>query len=125
MDLNSRCETADLGCRNVERRKWRRWRRDSLSLLHREPRFHPPLLPLGIMRYVSVSHGRQFTGGVFAGVSMQARAVGDDLSILARQQLRSEFFDSFWRNVQRSGKMGFAVAFRRKRLYDCDALVTV
>src|ERR1017187_8237432 len=101
-------------------------RNNSLSsLLHRQPSFHPPLLPLGIMRYVGVTHGRQFTGGVFAGVSMQARAVGDDLSILARQQLRSEFFDSFWRNVQRSGKMGFAVAFRRKRLYDRDRVFPI
>jgi hypothetical protein len=37
------------------------------------------------MRHVGVTHGRQFTGGVFAGVSMQARAIGDDLSILVGQ----------------------------------------
>jgi hypothetical protein len=30
MELHSRCETDDLGCQ----RKWRRWRGDSLSLLH-------------------------------------------------------------------------------------------
>jgi hypothetical protein len=40
------------------------------------------------MRNLRVTHGRQFTGGVFAGVSMRARAVGDDLGILARPQLR-------------------------------------
>ena len=77
------------------------------------------------MRYVGVTHGRQFTGGVFAGVSMHARAVGDDLSILVGQQLRCEFFDLFWRNVQRSGNMGFAVAFRREGLDDLDKVSSV
>jgi hypothetical protein len=72
------------------------------------------------MRHVGVTRGRQFAGGLFAGVSMQARAVGDDLSILVGQQLRSEFFDLFRGDVQRSGKVGFAVAFRRKRFYDLD-----
>jgi hypothetical protein len=33
------------------------------------------------MRYVGVTHGRQFTGGVFAGVSMRVRAVSDYLLI--------------------------------------------
>jgi hypothetical protein len=75
------------------------------------------------MRHVGVTHGRQFTGGVFAGASMRACAVGDDLSILVRQQLRSEFFDLFRGDVQRSGKVGFAVAFRRKRLYDLDGVI--
>ena len=65
------------------------------NLLHWKTLFHPSLLAFGIMRYVGVAHGRQFTGGVFAGVSMRARAVGDDLSILVGQQLRSEFFDLF------------------------------
>jgi hypothetical protein len=95
------------------------------SLLHRKSRFHPPLLAPGIMRHVGVTHGRQFTGGVFAGVSMRARAVGDDLSIIVRQQLRSEFFDLFGRDIQRSGKVGFAVAFRRKRRYDLDGVFSV
>ena len=40
------------------------------------------------MRDVRVAHGRQFTGGVFAGVSMRVRALGDDLSILVGQQVR-------------------------------------
>jgi hypothetical protein len=61
------------------------------------------------MRHVGVTHSRQFTGGVFAGVSMRARVVGHDLSILVRQQLRSEFLDLFRGAVQRSGKVGFAV----------------
>ena len=58
--------------------------------------------------------------GVFTGVSMSVRAVGDNLSIPVRQQLRSEFFDLFWRNVQRSGNVRFAVALRRKRLDDLN-----
>jgi len=75
------------------------------------------------MRNLRVTHGRQFTGGVFAGVSMRARVVGDDLSILAGQQLRSEFFDLFWRNVQRSGDMRLAVAFRREGFDNRDLLL--
>ena len=43
-------------------------------------RFHPALLAIGIMRNVGVTHGRQFTGGVFAGVSMGIGTVGHDLS---------------------------------------------
>jgi hypothetical protein len=77
------------------------------------------------MRHVGVAHGRQFTGGVFAGVSMQARAVGDDLGILVGQQLRSEFFDLFRGDVQRSGKVGFSVAFWRKRFYDLNGVFSV
>jgi hypothetical protein len=112
MDLNSRCKTTDLGCR---KKKVGQVSTILSSLLHWKSRFHPSLLSLGIMRHVGVTHGRQFTGGVFAGVSMQARAVGHDLSILVGQQLRCEFFDLFRRNVQRSRKVGFAEAFWRKR----------
>lgn len=44
---------------------------DSLSsFLHREPRLDPSLLSIGIVCDIRVAHGRQFTGGVFAGVSM-------------------------------------------------------
>src|SRR6202049_4990844 len=95
------------------------------SLLHRKPRFHPPLLALGIMRYVGVAHGRQFTGGVFAGMSMRVRAVGYDFSILIGQYLWCKFLDFVGRNVQGSGNVGFAVAFRGKRLNHLDALVAV
>jgi len=42
------------------------------------------------MHHVRVTHRRQFTGSVFAGVSMIVRAVGDDLGILVGQQLRSD-----------------------------------
>ena len=122
MDLNNRCKTTDLGCR-----KKRVVQVSTIlsSLLHWKTRFHPPLFTLGIMRHIGVTHGRQFTGGVFAGVSMGARAVGDDLSILVGQQLRSEFFDLFRGHVQRSGKVGFAVAFRCKRLNDCNRVFSV
>jgi hypothetical protein len=77
---------------------------DSLgSFLHREPRLDPSLLSIGIMCDIRVAHGRQFTGGVFAGVSMIVRAVGDDLNVLVGQQLRREFLNSVWGNIQRSG----------------------
>ena len=76
------------------------------------------------MRYIGVTHGRQFTGGVFAGVSMHARAVRDDLSILVQQQLRSEFFDFFRGDVQCTREMRLAVAFRRKRLDKFDMVLS-
>jgi len=57
----------------------------SSSLLHRKPRFHPALFAFGIVRHVLVAHRRQFTGSVFAGVSMRVRAVGDNLSVLVGQ----------------------------------------
>ena len=55
------------------------------SLLHRKPRFHPALFAFGIVRHVRVTHRRQFTGSVFAGVSMRVRAVGDNLAVLVGQ----------------------------------------
>ena len=122
MDLNSRCKTTDLGCR---KKKVGQVSTILSSLLHWKSRFHPSLLSLRIMHHVGVTHGRQFTGGVFAGVSMQARAVGHDLRILVGQQPRCEFFDLFRGNVQRSGKVGFAVAFGRKRFYDLDGVFSV
>src|SRR5579862_2847356 len=82
--------------------------------------FHPFLLAFGIVRHIGVAHGRQFTGGVFAGVSMRIRAIGDDRGVLIRQQLRSEFLDFVGRNVQGSGNMAFAVTFRRQCLDDRD-----
>ena len=51
-------------------------------LFHWEPGFHPPLLAFGIVRHVGVAHRRQFTGSVFAGVSMRVRTVGDDFRVL-------------------------------------------
>jgi hypothetical protein len=77
------------------------------------------------MPNVRVAHGRQFTGGVFAGVSMRVRAVGNDLCILVGQQLRCKFLDLVRGNVQGSGQMSFAVAFRCKRLDHLDALFAV
>jgi len=56
---------------------------------------------------------------------MRVRAVGDDLNVLCGQQLRCEFLDPFGRNVQGSGDMRFAVAFRREGLDDLDASLAV
>src|ERR1700675_1047123 len=110
------------------REPFNRWQQiaETLSgLLHRKPRSHPALLALGIMRYVGVTHGRQFTGGVSAGVSMHARTVGDDLSILVGQQLWIEFFHLFRGGIQRSGEMRLAVAFRPERLNEFDGVISV
>src|ERR1700746_467719 len=52
------------------------------SLFHRKPSFHPALFTVRIVRHVLVTHRRQFTGSVFAGVSIIVRAVGDDLRFL-------------------------------------------
>ena len=62
-----------------------RWPSLTGILLDGKPRFHPTLLTLGIMRHVGVTHSRQFTGGIFAGVSMSAGAVGDDFNIFVGQ----------------------------------------
>ena len=78
------------------------------GLFHRKPGLHPSLLPLGIMRNIRVAHGRQFTGGVFAGVSMRVAAVGDDLNVLVGKQLGRKLFDFVGRNIQgSSGNVGF------------------
>jgi len=58
-------------------------------------------------------------------MSMRVRAIGDDLSVLAGQQLRGKFFDLFRWYVQRSGEMGFSVAFRREGLDYRDSLLLV
>ena len=95
------------------------------TLFHRVPCFHPSLFTIGIVRHILVAHRRQFTGSVFAGVSMIVRAVGDDLSVLVGQQLRREFFDTFRWYVQSSRQMGFSVAFRREGLDYRDSLLLV
>ena len=69
------------------------------GFLHGKARCHPSLFTLGIMRYVGVTHRRQFTGGVFTGVSMGVGAVGNDLSVFIGQQLGREFLDLFRWNV--------------------------
>jgi len=94
-------------------------------LLHWKPFLHPPLLAFGIVRHVGVAHGRQFTGGVFAGVSMRVRTVGHDFSILIGQHLRCKFLDFVRWNVQGSGKVSLTVAFGCKRLNHVDTLLPV
>jgi hypothetical protein len=54
---------------------------------------------------------------------MRVGAVGDDFSILDGQQLGREFFDLFWRNIYRTGNVGFTLAFRRKCFDNHDLLV--
>jgi len=44
--------------------------------------FHPSPLALRIVCHVRITHRRQFTGGVRAGMSMRIRAVGDNLGAL-------------------------------------------
>lgn len=83
-----------------------------IGLFYREPRLHPTLFPLRIVRDVVVAHGRQSTGGVFTGVSMGVGAVGNNSGIFVRQQLRGKFVDSVGRYVHGAGKMSFPVAFR-------------
>jgi hypothetical protein len=71
------------------------------------------LFAVRIVRHIRVAQRRQFTGGVFAGVSMRVRTVGDDLDVFVGQQLWSKLADLFGRDVQGSGDMRFAVTFRR------------
>lgn len=61
---------------------WPLWNPFELrSLLHWKPSFHPALLAFRVMRHVGVTHRRQFTGSVFAGVSMRARTVSNDFVV--------------------------------------------
>ena len=87
------------------------------SLLYWQPRFNPSLLSLGIMRHVGVAHAANSRAALLPGVSMRACAVPTALSILLGQQLRTEFFDLFRRNVQCSRNVGLAVAFGCKGLF--------
>ncbi len=93
------------------------------SLLHGETCLHPSLLAFGIVRHILIAHRRQFTGGVFAGVSMIVRAVGDDLGVLVGQNLRGKFLDAFGRDVQRAGDVRFAIAFWRESLDHRDVFL--
>ena len=95
------------------------------GFFHGKSGFHPPLLSFGIVRYFGIAHSRQLTGGVFAGVSMSVRAIGDDLRVLVGQQLRRELFDFFWRNVQGSGNVRLTVAFLRECLDYLDWVLPV
>ena len=98
---------------------------DLWRLLHWKPRFDPSPLPLGIMGNVGVTHRRQFTGGVFASVSMSVCAVCDNLNVLVGEQPRSDFLNPVWGNVQCAGKVGFAVTLRSKRLDDLNRILSV
>ncbi len=55
------------------------------SLLHWKASFHPALLAFRVMRHIGVTHRCQFTGSVFAGVSMRARTVSNDFVVLVGQ----------------------------------------
>src|SRR5215471_5782176 len=86
------------------------------SLIDWKSCLQPASLPFRIVRNVRVTHRRQFTGSVCTGVSMIVRAVGDDLSVLVRQQLRCEFFHAFRWNVECSWNMGLSEPFWSERL---------
>lgn len=62
-----------------------------------------------------VTHRRQFTGGVCAGMSMRVRTVGHNFSVLVRQKLWGEVPDLIRRDIQRSRNMRLLVLFRSKR----------
>jgi hypothetical protein len=69
----------------LQTRKEYRSRTILSSFLYRKTRFHPSLFAFGVVRHVRVTHRRQFTGSVCAGVSMVVRTIGDDLGVFVRQ----------------------------------------
>src|ERR1700687_3634909 len=103
----------------------RPYAKTSSRFLYRKTGCHPALLALGIMRNVGVTHGRQFTGGVFAGVSMRIGTVGHDLNGLVGQQLRCKLPDFVGRKVHCSGEVSLAVAFGSKSLNHLDRFFAV
>jgi hypothetical protein len=56
---------------------------------------------------------------------MRVRTVGNDLCILVGQYLRRKFLDLVRGNVQGSGQMSLAVAFRCERLNHLDCVLPV
>ena len=54
-----------------------------------KPAVNPILLSFGIVAHVRVTQRRQFTGGVFRGVSSRAGAIDHDIHILVGQKLGS------------------------------------
>ena len=71
--------------------------------LDRESGINPVLLTLGIVTYIRVAQRRQFTGGVFRGVSGRTGAVNDDLRVPIRKELRSKRCHIFRRQVYCAG----------------------
>jgi hypothetical protein len=83
-----------------------------LSFLHRHSGFDPVLLAFGIIFYVPVSHGRQFTGGVLGGVSSELGAIDDDFSILVGQHAGGKLAHFIGRQVKRAGQMALIVSIQ-------------
>ena len=71
--------------------------------LDRESGIDPVLLSTGIITHIRVAQRRQFTGGVFRGVSGRTGAVNDDLRVPIRKELRSQRRHIFRRQVYGSG----------------------
>ena len=67
--------------------------------LDRQTGINPVLLTLSVVTHVGVTERRQFTGGVFRGVSGRTGAVNDDLRVSIRKELRSKRRHIFRRQV--------------------------
>jgi hypothetical protein len=82
--------------------------------LDRESGINPVLLTPSIVTYIRVAQRRQFTGGVFRGVSGRAGTVNDDLCVPIRKELRSKRRHIFRRQVYSSGYVAVVVGRGRQ-----------
>src|ERR1051326_3967369 len=83
----------------------------------RQPGIDPRFLAFLIIPDVGVSHGRQFTGGVFGGVSGRAGAVDHDLGGFIRQKRRGKFANLIRRHVDRAGEVNVMIGLSRQCLH--------
>src|SRR5437762_3577707 len=84
--------------------------------LRLESGIDPVFLSFRIVKYVYVTHGRQFPGGILRGVSRGIGTIDDDLSLFIRQQGRSQLSQPIRRQIDCARKMRVLISNDRKRL---------
>ncbi len=86
--------------------------------LEGQPRVNPVLLAFGVIPHVRVAKRRQFTGGIFGGVSRRAGAIDDDLRRFIRQKRRRKFRHPIGRQVDCARQVRVVKGGRRQSLYE-------
>jgi hypothetical protein len=66
---------------------------------YRQARIDPILLSRRIISHVCITHRRQFTGGLFRGVSRGAGAIHYNLRIPLRQESKRQLIYLVWRQI--------------------------
>jgi hypothetical protein len=66
---------------------------------YRQSGINPILLSRSIIAHVCITHRRQFTGGLFRGVSRGAGAIDHNFRIPLRQESRRQLIYLVWRQA--------------------------